>query len=268
MAKLTKSQIKSHNAALRLLEKDKLTLEDKVFVLENWNEGAVHVNSAAGAFFTPPGLARDFAIEVTGRRIIDLCAGIGALSFAVRLKEYEEDAFNITCVEINPAYVEVGKKILPNAAWICGSIFDAELDSLPKFDCAISNPPFGSIKTGRENDGLGGFEFSAIKRAAELAKRGVFIVPQMSAPFQYSGRQCYERSMPNNKVKAFIEKTGLMGEIGCGIDTSQYLRDWHGVSPMCEVVLYEFNSAIETKPTSSHQHLSGSEENNRQLTLF
>lgn len=237
MAKLSKPELKLHNEALRLLEKDKLTIEDKVFVLEHWQEGATNINSAAGAFFTPPGLARDFAIEVTGKRIIDLCAGIGGLSFAVWMKEYEDDAFDITCVEINPSYVDVGKKILPQATWICGSIFDIEFEQ--KFDCAISNPPFGNIKTGRENDGLGGFEFSAIVRASQVAKRGVFILPQMSTPFKYSGNQCFERTMPD-KVKRFIDKTGVEYEFNCGIDTSQYLKSWHGVSSMCEICLFDF----------------------------
>src|SRR5512138_2077330 len=124
MAKLTKSEIKLYNESLRILNKDKLTIEDKLFVLEHWQEGASNVNSAAGAYFTPTGLARDFALHVCGRRVIDLCAGIGSLSFAVWMREYEEDALDITCVELNPASVEVRKKILPNANWVCGSIFD------------------------------------------------------------------------------------------------------------------------------------------------
>jgi predicted RNA methylase len=144
----------------------------------------------------------------------------------------------LTCVEINPAYVEVGKKILPKATWICGSIFDVVPGGY--FDCAISNPPFGNIKTGRDNDGLGGFEFSAIKRASQLAKRGVFILPQMSTPFKYSGNSHYEETMPN-KVKSFIEKTGIEYEFNCGIDTSGYLKEWRGVSPMCEICCFDFH---------------------------
>ena len=34
--KLSKKQIKQHNAALDVLEKDTLTYEEKLFVYENW----------------------------------------------------------------------------------------------------------------------------------------------------------------------------------------------------------------------------------------
>jgi hypothetical protein len=150
---------------------------------------------------------------------------------------------------------------MPTATWICGSIFDVEFDH--KFDCAISNPPFGNIKTGRENDGLGGFEFSAIVRASQLAKSGVFILPQMSTPFKYSGSQCFEKTMPD-KVKRFIDKTGIGFEFNCGIDTSQYLKSWHGVSPLCEVCNFEFESS-ETTPVPETVPVQKSDN---QLQLF
>lgn len=47
MAKLTKVEAKSHAAACELLEKDRLTEDDKEFVYRNWNESANHVNSTA-----------------------------------------------------------------------------------------------------------------------------------------------------------------------------------------------------------------------------
>jgi len=82
--KLSKVQVKAHDEAMALvaLERD-LTDSEKEFVLDNFHEGATHMNSAAGAFFTPRTLARDFAIEVQGRTIVDLCAGIGGLAHAV-----------------------------------------------------------------------------------------------------------------------------------------------------------------------------------------
>jgi predicted RNA methylase len=147
MAKLTKEQAKKHAEACRVLQKEKLSLEERYFVLENWREDASHINSVAGAFFTPPGLARDFAIEVNGRRVVDLCAGIGSLAFAVwHRHQLDRSSLNhITCVEINPDYVAVGKKILPEATWIVADVFDLTKD-IGHFDCAISNPPFGAAK--------------------------------------------------------------------------------------------------------------------------
>jgi len=78
MAKLSKQQIKTHSQATEMLQQATLTEDEKYYVLDNWQESATHINSAAGAYFTPEGLASDFAIEVGGRRIIDLCAGSGA----------------------------------------------------------------------------------------------------------------------------------------------------------------------------------------------
>lgn len=86
MAKLSKPQVKAHGEACALLEKDRLTLDEREFVIRNWQESATHINSAAGAFFTPLDLAFDFAIEVNCDppwSVIDLCAGIGCLSYAV-----------------------------------------------------------------------------------------------------------------------------------------------------------------------------------------
>ena len=81
MAKLTKARSKVHRQAEELLAKDVLTLDEKVFVYENWNEAALHDNTRSGAFFTPVDLANDFKLEVPGPRILDICAGIGILSF-------------------------------------------------------------------------------------------------------------------------------------------------------------------------------------------
>src|SRR3546814_2991192 len=55
--------------------------------------------------------------------------------------------FEFTLVELDETYCEVARRLLPDAEIICGSIFDpAVQDRLSKksFDCAISNPPYGS----------------------------------------------------------------------------------------------------------------------------
>lgn len=123
MAKLSKPESKLHMEACRLLEKDSLTYDEKVFVLDNWQEGAEHVNALSGAYFTPRGLARDLSIYTpSGGTLIDLCAGIGNLAFhAIDRYEQGRDRGHslIVCVELNPDYVEVGKKIVPEAVWIC-----------------------------------------------------------------------------------------------------------------------------------------------------
>lgn len=240
--KLSKAEIKSHNEAMALVDCDRpLKDDEKEFILDNFNEGALHINSAAGAFFTPRMLARDFAIEVGGGSVIDLCAGIGSLSYAV-----EHKADRLVCIEINADYIRIGKRIVPEATWVHASVFDLDCESLGLFDVAISNPPFGNIK----GDGFKGkyagsnFEYKVMEMASRLANYGVFILPQGSANFEYSGKQEF-REIESDKAKKFREQTGILMQPNCGIDTAIYKDDWRGVSPICEIVCCEFEQVDE-----------------------
>jgi Methyltransferase domain len=244
MSKLTKQQSALHAQACALLEKDELSEEDRLFVLEHWQESATHVNNVSGAFFTPIELARHLAIEVGGHRIIDLCAGIGSLAYAV----YQRGAWSygrpqITCVEVNPDYVAVGRKVLPEATWLVADILDLPA-SLAGFDCVIANPPFGQIKQSRKAPRYSGseFEYKVIDVASDLARNGVFLLPQSSSPFQFSGRRSYEEILPD-KYKRSSEDTSVDLECNCGIDTSFATESWRGVSIVTEIVLADFEEA-------------------------
>jgi len=243
MAKLTKAQSKAHQQACDLLAKDILTEDDKFFILEHWQESAKHINTIAGAFFTPIGLARDFSIEVPGGRIIDLCAGIGALSFMTLLRAPSDQPREIVCVELNPEYAAVGRKIVPEARWIEASVFDLP-DDLGHFDCAIGNPPFGATPRDAKAPRYSGkdFEYHVIDIASGIADYGVFIVPQMSAPFKYSGHTHFER-VESDRYRSFTQQTGVTLDANCGIDTDGYRNDWHGVSVTTEIVTVDFIEA-------------------------
>lgn len=271
MAKLTKAQAKAHAAAVERLQQESLTEDDKEFVYRNWNEGANHVNGAAGAFFTPFDMAFDFAIDAGGGRIIDLCAGIGMLSYAVWCRsEWNERRPNITCIERNADYVEVGRKLLPEATWIHADVLDVldmGLHTGPegRFDSAISNPPFGNIRRTKNSPRYAGkdFEYHVIDIAAHLADYGAFIVPQMSAGFSLSGRPNYERQTSGRAV-AFQELTGLHFDAGCGVDTALYKDEWKGVSPICEIVCIDFT---EARPVVAKQPAAAN-DNQPQADLF
>lgn len=242
--KLTKPQIKAHKEACALVDCDRpLHDEEKEFVLDNWQEAATHINSAAGAFFTPRGLSRDFAIEVDGGAcdggaLIDLCAGIGSLTYALAHR-----FARIVCVEVNPEYARIGRRIVPEAEWIVCSAFDPRVLGLGRFAWAISNPPFGTIKAddycGPYKGGQ--FEYKVIETASRVADFGAFILPQMSAPFRLSGQQCF-RPDESDKARKFREQTGIVMEHGCGVDTAIYRSEWRGVAPACEIVVCEFDA--------------------------
>lgn len=219
MSKLSKAQIKQHREACALLEKDVLSQEERWFVAENWQESAAHINSEAGAFFTPADLACDFTIEVGGGRIVDLCAGIGMLSLAVIAGDREKAVTSLTCVEVNPHYVEVGRKVVPEATWICCSIFDDRVFEGKRFDYAISNPPFGNIKRpgAPRRFQNGPFELAMLAVAAEIADYGVFIIPKSAmATSPVLQRSC--------------------------IDATYHADAWRGVSPRVEVAIADFEA--------------------------
>lgn len=246
MAKLTKPEIKAHREAEALINCDRALHDDeKVFILNNWNEGAVHINSAAGAFFTPFSLASHLALEVDGGScqagpLLDLCAGIGSLAYACQGK-----FDRVICVELNADYARVGRRILPDAEWIVDSVFSDRVLALTGCSWAISNPPFGNINSADYSGPYTGakFEYRVMEVASRLAEFGAFILPQMSASFRYSGERQY-RDEISDECRKFMDQTGIVMEANCGIDTAIFKGEWRGVSPVCEIVVCEFDERL------------------------
>lgn len=243
-----------------------LTLDEKIFVYENWNEAAVHDNTRAGAFFTPMDLANDFKLEVAGPRIIDICAGIGILSFCKHHFQYHEPERppKITCVEINPGYLRVGRKLLPEAEWICADIFDIWRDLPRDFTSAIANPPFGNQRRqGRAPRYTGSeFEYKIIDIASHVGEYGAFIIPQNSARFRYSGALYYQRHEHERYLK-FASQTGIHLDAGCGIDTTVHEDGWKHSKIRTEIVTCEFPRTQQAPRTEPDPMAAA-----RQYTLF
>lgn len=259
MSKLSKQATKNHEQAQQLVDgtakliyheetdsydwvkcpkQDKpLTIDEKIYVLQNWNPQASHNVGKTGTFFTPYDLARDLSIEVVGiGTIVDACAGIGALSLAEEVMG--GGGAKHICIENNPTFVEVGKRILPDATWIQGDAFDAKTwDKIGSAYEVISNPPFLKIKptnfTGLKYAG-GKSTYVLAEIALQHVKFATFIVDQGSCPFRFSGCMNYQQ-VENKEYTKFREQTGIIFE-ATSIDTSVYLSQWSGVSTQVEVV--------------------------------
>lgn len=112
---------------------------------------------------------------------------------------------------------------------------------LRSFDTAVANPPFGRVRRTMDAPGYCGprFEYHVIAVAARLARHGVFLVPQQSAPFSHSGKRCYTEN-PDTEYQKFLTATGIALDPGCSVDTTCYADDWHQRPVPTEVVVCDF----------------------------
>ena len=227
MARLSKADWALHDEAEALLSLGRPLTDGEVEkVLRQWNPSARHNVGAAGAFFTPMELARDLAHFVRlhdGGRYIDLCAGIGRLTWPLHLAHQwdsprEKARTSYTCVEINPHMVEVGRRLMPWAEWICGSAFDEQLiTSLDPFDVGVSNPPFGRVRTRGDAKGWLRYRGSADLQACEVLARlctqgALVIMPQSSLPWGRDGRKQFSadyRAWSDRNRGWQLERTSL-----------------------------------------------------------
>ncbi len=250
MGKLTKQQSKYHAQAMELLKKTQRNEADDLFIFKHYHEGSVLDQTAAGAFFTPHRMASDFRFDVYGHRILDLCAGIGVLSYYTYWHDrYNEPRRDITCIERCPEFVEVGKRLLPEANWICADITEINLAELGDFDSVIANPPFGVIpgnKLSAPRYSGSKFEYQLMDIASDIADYGLFIVPQTSAGFAFSGMQYYQRTKSREYLK-FEEQTGIRLDAGMGVDTSFFDDDWKQNPIRTEIVCADFIEAREAR---------------------
>ncbi|MEW5160936.1 methyltransferase [Citrobacter freundii] len=237
MTRVTKKESQLRLKVMELVHSDRqLTEDDKEFIFNNYRGDGI---GATGAFFTPEMLAWDFMLDAgCSDDCIELCAGIGRLSYYQFIRNKPS---HITCVELNPEYVLIGKRVLPQAEWITGDALQYTPDRF--YRVAYGNPPFGKINTSGAYTGRytgSEFEYKIIDRAREYSSYGVWIVPQGSAGFKYSGHTYYDRSIQSAKYIKFEKDTGLILHPGVGIDTSIYRDQWNGTKVTCESVLVDY----------------------------
>lgn len=238
--KIAKAELKKQKEILNKLTTGTTFTEEFIdFTFENFNPAIVDNLSENGVYFTPSDYAYDVALFCPRYgHVVDLAAGIGMLSRALLVRDhYDRNIKSITCIELNPKFVEIGKKLLPKATWICGDAYDQDLlndlvKDLPdkRFDLIVSNPPFGHDQVSKEKyDWLnftGQRDLMAVEIALRYAKNGYFILPSGSVPFKYSGRRCYEDQPDrySQKLKRFLKANkDFKFNMTCdGIDSTAY----------------------------------------------
>jgi hypothetical protein len=255
MAKLTRPDTRLHEQACELVESDRpLTIAEREFVLDNWNPMANHNVTVAGAFFTPKEWASAMITPYPpDGRIIDFCAGIGRLGFTMwcynqeQIRHYsEEKPVEIVCLEINPEYVKVGKRVLPEAEWIEANGYDQDVvDGLGHFDRFYANPPFGNVATVNGNakwlvnQGKGAHGL-AVEIGARLSDVGVMIIPEGKTDYNAQrGEHQLTQSVgskvrklyPDFNINPWLDRTSIFTEEG-------EAPDWKGADPKCEIVKY------------------------------
>jgi len=244
MSRLTKFAAAAHREACGLVDSaHELSAWEKQFVLDHYHGPACLDQRARRVSFTPSALARAMTIHVVGTRIVDLCAGIGHLAFACANTHGHagEPAPQLLCIEQNPKLVRVGMKIVPEARWLCADILDLG-PQVRRFDVAIANPPHGRVVRTANAPGYHGhrFEYHAIAIAASMARQGVFLIPQSSAPLRLHGRPSPVVRASNPEYRRFVNATGIVLTPSYWIDTSRFDSGWHQRPRRTEVGLSYF----------------------------
>lgn len=252
MGKLSKRELKEQKDIFNnLLKKDILTPDEIEYIYDNLNPLMIDNCSERGVFFTPTDLCRDVATFFPKHgHIVDICGGIGKLSYWLRNYDYYERTIkSLTIIELNPQFVEIGKKLLPQANWINGNVFDKSIwDDITKdlegnkFDYAVSNPPFGRLTVDPIIDTSwinyqGDLDVMVLELVLRYSKNGGYmIIPPASCDFRFSGRP-YHEYITNKKLEKFRKfNPDLFFRMEAdGIDCSLYVDEWDNTKVMVEV---------------------------------
>lgn len=269
MGKITKADLKVQREIQDLIYSEKDLTEDEIeFVYQHYNPGMDDNITERGVFFTPIGLAQDFAVFAHKHNsIVDVCSGIGMLSYkCLNTDYYNCDITDITLIEYNPAFTNISRRLLTGITafnserkhrkltFITANAFEQSLWSNlmkernnKKYDTMISNPPYGTMPKEQQKNYTwlnytGERELMVLELALRYSSSANFILPPGTCEFRYSGRPYYEE-VEQRKVKRFREKNKeSFFKMECdAIDTSIYKDDWKNTNITVEVADINFN---------------------------
>ena len=262
--KLTKAELKSARQVEEKLAQPSLSHDDIDWIYQNYHEGQQGDVSAGAAHFTPYDLAFDTALfAYTVGDIVDIAAGHGLLTYAAICRDYHEGHIrSVTCVEFNPVYHELSKRLLePMSAYtrsnepikvncVLGNMFDQSLWTSVtsgltdgKFTHALSNPPFGAMSQADKAlasqwmNYTGKRDIAAIELAHRVSHGATFILPPGSVDFRYSGAPRGFERIPCRELDRLRKANPemFMAMEADGIDGSCYRDQWRSTSITVEV---------------------------------
>lgn len=236
--KLTKAEIKIQKQVFELLKKDNLTNEEIDWIYENINAGYISDVTTHSFYQTPLNLSYDAVLMwPTHGVLIDMAAGFGILTHCAKIRDgYNKDIKHYVCIERNPVYIEIGKKLCPYADWIEGDIFNKNVwDSIKqkygRIDCIMSNPPFGKVsKSDADKSWLkykgSDLEIAAIEVALVNCDKQYncsFILPVGSLTFRKNMAGGYMEHVQCRKIDKLKKEMGVEFYMSwCSIDTDVY----------------------------------------------
>lgn len=235
MGKLSQAASRAHDAAAQLLDAGRpLTLDEQEQVLNDWQPGADLRVEKLRALFTPLDIAHEFAVFAKGPRgrYVDLGAGIGALSWAcLRSDAWSRDVTELVCIEQSPELVEIGRKVVPEARWICGDMFDRDLLlSLGEVAMVISNPPFGKNNSlsARWLRYRGVSHLQAAEVAIRLCGNGAtLLLPDSALPWYRDRFGCWTaKRYPPEDYRRWSSKWAGAMLVPEPVDLSPWLEQW------------------------------------------
>ena len=257
MGKLSKRELKGQKEIFELLNsKDKLTFEETERFYTEANEAFITDITENSQYFTGLELAYDFALMSIWKEgvIVDMCAGWGVLSWAAMVRDgYNHDIKKIICIERDPKFYEIGKKLVQSnehteVIWICGDMFDVNLWKQIKqehgeINCIYSNPPFGKLsKTSCDRSWLqykgSEIEMAAIEIALKNSRHQAFILPSGSCTFEASTTKArtfgthHKENKKVDKLKKDIKKNFYMS--WDSVDSSVYDQTFKNTSVTVE----------------------------------
>jgi len=233
-----------------ILESGEVSPKDRGYVFDNYIPSAMGAKRAS-QYFTPYKLALEAAYHATGgiKTVLDLCAGIGMLSYAIMIAENYGavqlgSIQRIVAIERDAELVAVGKKLLPMIDWYCGDIFDADFikhvyaHNGGRFDVCVTNPPYGIKSRYDWLNYKGRSHLAAVEVAARVSDAVIAILPGMDVPNMAKANVSIDRRYEDDRgeiVKFMQANPSLLFEATC-VDCTVYRNEWVGASPDVELV--------------------------------